>query len=67
MLDNRRNLLQSTFIIQHVTSKSCILRSEKKHNQKIIADDRYETCLNNKIVKHFGDAINNIQTFYHNN
>jgi len=50
----------------HVTSKSCLLRNEKKHYQIVIEEDGYETCLNNKIMKHFRDAINIIQTFYHN-
>ena len=66
MLYNRRNLLQTTFIIYNVTSKSCRLRNGKKHHPIVITDDGYETCLNNKIVKHFRDAINIIQTFYHN-
>ena len=39
---------------------------KKKHNKIVIADDGYETCLNNKTVKHFWDAINIIQTFHHN-
>ena len=32
----------------------------------IIADDGYEAWLNNKIVKHFRDAMNITQTSYHN-
>ena len=68
ILDNRRNLLQTTFIIQHVARyiKIIFMRSKMIHYQIVIADDGYETCLNNKIVKHFWDAINIIQTFYHN-
>ena len=29
--------------VSHVTSKLCVLRGEKKHNQILIIDDGYET------------------------
>ena len=32
------------FSVSQVTSKLCVLRSEKKHNQILIIDDGYETC-----------------------